>query len=719
MASSSTVWQQNKTALFLRSLLIGLVPKRLKIAIIAPVIILVCSCSSDTSIRGGDWPGYGGDNDETHYSPLNQISDSNIDRLGLAWWIDLDASVSSHSAPVAVDGKLYFSTGYSKITAVDGATGRVLWQYDPKVVDAMGDEQRAAWGVRGIAYGDGKIFTGTQDGRLIAIDAASGALAWSVQTREHGHDGRYITGAPRFFDGKVIIGHGGADYADIRGYVTTYDANSGKQLWRFYVVPGKPGAKDGAASDSVMPMAAKTWTGEWWKYGGGGTVWNAITFDEELNRIYIGTGNGAPWNRNIRSPGGGDNLFLSSIVAVDADDGHYIWHYQTTPGESWDYSSAMDITLATLPIDGASRRVILHAPKNGFFYVIDRMTGELLFAEPFAKVTWADGIDLKTGRPIENPDARFPTGQALIWPSAMGAHNWTAMAFSPATRLVYIPKLELPGQYDERGIDPDRWRRRERLVFDNGFNPFASTEVPPSPPDPVGELLAWDPIAQEARWSVPLKAAHNGGVASTAGNLVFQGNAEGQFVAYAADSGKTLWSFDAQNGIIAQPITFLADGRQYVTVMTGFGGIGSSLGPMAARFGWDYRTQHRRLLTFAIDGSASLPPLATENWPILRDADFEIDSAKAELGAHIYGEQCLPCHGLAAIAGGNAPDLRKSPVPLSRDSFKAVVGEGALSASGMPKFDELTDADLLALRHFIRLRSRSDLHNSNSESTPK
>jgi quinohemoprotein ethanol dehydrogenase len=672
------------------------------------MLLLVAACGSSDEV-GADWPGYGGTADESHFSPLTQINDSNVSRLGLAWSIDLPTTVASHSAPVAVAGILYFSVGYSVISAVDAKTGRTIWQYDPKVADVLGDEQRAAWGARGIAYGDDKIFTGTQDGRLIALDAKTGALVWSVQTREHLADGRYITGAPRFFNGKVIIGHGGADYANIRGYVTTYDADSGRQLWRFYTVPGKPGTKDGAASDSVMPMAARTWSGEWWKYGGGGTAWNAITFDRELNRIYIGTGNGAPWNRNIRSPGGGDNLFLSSIIAVDADSGEYIWHYQTTPGESWDYASTMDIALATLRVAGNTRRVILHAPKNGFFYVIDRDSGKLLSAKPFAKVTWANQIDPGTGRPIENPEARYPNGQTLIWPSPMGAHNWTAASFSPQTRLVYIPKIELPGLYDEKGIESANWRRRERLVFDSGFNPFAGTDVPPTMPGSLGALLAWDPIGQKARWSVPLRDPHNGGIASTAGNLVFQGNAEGRFVAYAADNGKTLWSFDAQNGIIGQPITFLADGRQYVSVMTGFGGIASSLGPMAARSGWDYRTQRRRLLTFAIGGSAKLSPLVRDDQPIADDNDFKIDLAFAQKGARIYGEQCLSCHGVAAVAGGNAPDLRKSAVPLSAETFRAVVGEGVLSPSGMPKFDELKDADLLALRHFIRLRARDDL----------
>lgn len=652
----------------------------------------------------GNWAAYGTGYASNHYSPLDQINQGNVGKLGLAWSIDLPTSVSSHSAPLAVDGVLYYSVGLSIISAVDAASGKPLWTYDPDVAGVAGDKLRPAWGLRGIGYWRGKIYAGTQDGRLIAIDANTGKPVWSVQTTTGSNDGRYVTGAPLLFDGKVMIGHGGADFAPVRGYVTTYDAETGKKLWRFYTVPGDPAKPDGEASDPVMAMAAKSWKGEWWKHGGGGTVWNAMAYDAELDRVYIGTGNGFPWNRNIRSPGGGDNLFLCAIVALEAKTGKYLWHYQTTPGESWDFNSAMDIELATIPIEGKPRRVLMHAPKNGFFYVIDRDTGKLISAKPFARVTWASGIDAD-GRPIETPEARYPHGETLVWPGGTGAHNWMAMSYSPTNRLVFIPKLELPGYYSEKGVKPATWKAPPRVALETGFDPFDSTNMPPATKDKVGALVAWDPVAQKARWSVPQLAAYNGGVASTGGNLVFQGDGEGKFTAYAADTGKPLWSFDAQNGILGQPIVYRAKGRQYVTVMTGYGAIASGMGPLSAQLGWDYRNQKRRLLTFAIGGKATLPPVERPMLEVLDDPAAKIDMAQVARGARAFN-YCLPCHGAGAVAGGGAPDLRMSPAVIDAATFEEVVRGGALVSAGMPKFDELGASDLADLRMFIRYRAR-------------
>jgi quinohemoprotein ethanol dehydrogenase len=441
---------------------------------LAPLLLLsalslplgACSDRGAALTDGSDWPSYGGADDENHYSPLDDINQANIGKLGLAWSHDLPPSASVVSAPVAVGGILYTATGLSVVRAFEGDTGKLLWEYDPTVAEVAGDTLKGSWGVRGLAYADGRLFVGTLDGRLIAIDAKSGRPDWSVQTTTPG-DGRYITGAPRVFGGRVIIGHGGADYAPVRGYVTAYDTRTGGQLWRFYTVPGNPAVE----KDETTRLAAKSWTGEWWNFGGGGTVWNAMTYDPEFDRIYLGTGNGAPWNRDIRSPGGGDNLFLCSIVAIDAKTGKYIWHYQTVPGEQWDMNSAMDIQLATLSIAGKPRRVILHAPKNGFFYVIDREHGRLISAEPFAKVTWASGIDNKTGRPIENPGIRSKTDPIVIWPSGtLGAHNWYPMAYSPKQRLVYIPTTELPGSYTAKTIDATGWHYVPRSRLNTGYD---------------------------------------------------------------------------------------------------------------------------------------------------------------------------------------------------------------------------------------------------------
>ena len=315
---------------------------------------------------GKDWPTYGGLSDEQHFSSLDQINTANVGRLGLAWAVDLPVTANPSTAPIAIDGVIYMSYGYSVVYAFDAISGQQLWSYDPKVTEVAGLRMRNGWGIRGIAYWQGKLFTGTQDGRLIALDAHSGKLLWSVQTLDKDSTG-YITGAPRAFDGLVAIGFGGADVGANRGYVTAYDADTGKQVWRFYTVPGNPA---NGFEDEAMRRAAKTWNGEWWRSGGGGTVWNAITYDRKLDRVYIGTGNGNPYVQSVRSPKGGDNLFLCSIVALDARTGKYLWHYQTTPGEEWDYNSTMDITLADLPVGGKIREVLLHAPKNGFMYVI-------------------------------------------------------------------------------------------------------------------------------------------------------------------------------------------------------------------------------------------------------------------------------------------------------------------------------------------------------------
>jgi quinohemoprotein ethanol dehydrogenase len=663
----------------------------------------------------GNWAAYGGGYRETHYSPLEDINQQNVGQLGLAWAIDLPTLISTHSTPIAVDGVVYYVTGLSVVSAADAVTGKVLWSHDPAVAAVAGEKQRGAWGARGLAWWDGKVYVGTMDGRLIALDAKTGAEVWSVQTTMGPNDGRYITGAPRVFNGKVIIGHGGADFAPVRGYVTTYDAETGKKLWRFFTVPGKPGTTDGEASDSIMAEAAKTWKGEWWKYGGGGTAWNAIAYDPDYNRIYIGTGNGAPWNRDIRSPGGGDNWFLCGIIAVEADTGKYLWHYQTAPGEQWDFNSAMDIELAKLTIAGKPRDVILHAPKNGFFYVIDRANGKLISAEPFARVTWASGIDKGTGRPIETPEARPPAGgQTLIWPGGTGAHNWMAMSFSPKTGLVYIPKLEAPGLYSNQGIDPKTWAYTRDVQLNSGYSPFALRAAPPPSAQPMAALLAWDPVAQKARWSIPFKGLYHGGAMSTGGGLVFQGNLEGRFVAYAADTGKALWSFEAQNGIIGQPISFRAKGKQYVTVMTGVGGVAGSTGSESRQFGWDYRSQRRHLLTFVLGGKEQLPPLPrAAPAAFVDDKAFKLDDAAVERGMTAFSTRCLPCHAVAAVGAGGAPDLRTSAAVLDPATFEQIVRGGVLAAQGMPKYGELSDADLADLRQYIVFRARATDNKSN------
>ncbi|MDG2061779.1 MAG: PQQ-dependent dehydrogenase, methanol/ethanol family [SAR86 cluster bacterium] len=667
-------------------------------------ILFSCSPQKEEGYKtpkddGSNWERYGRTYKEDHFSPLNLINDENIERLGLSWFYDLPTSTSSGvAAPLAVDGVLFFATGHSLIHAMNAVTGELLWRYDPEVYEVVGEELRGSWGVRGIAYSNNKVFTGTVDGRLIAIDAKKGTLLWSANTTEK-NDGRYITGPPYVIGDKVIIGHGGADFRPVRGYVTAYNIETGEKAWRFFTVPGNP--KNGFENEA-MRLAAKTWTGEWWKYGGGGTVWHAMAYDPEFNHVYIGTGNGAPWNQKIRSPGGGDNLFLSSIVALDADTGDYIWHYQSNPGDTWDYNAAMDIELAEIPIDGISRKVILHAPKNGFFYVIDRKNGELISAEPFANVNWAEKIDIDSGRPIENPMARYPDNTPFMMsPDASGAHGVAAMSFNPNTKLVYLPVRNRGGAV----VGPSKiedWKYSDHFYLETGMGMSPADLIPPKS---NGWLSAWDPIDQKEVWRVDMVGTKNGGTMTTAGNLVVQGQATGELSVYTADSGNKIWSFDTQNGINAQPITYKVNGKQYITQLVGWQDfIYSGQGPR-----WDYRSQKRRVLTFALDADKSLPPLEKFRLPITDIPDFIIDENLVTLGEELYNRSCLACHGPALLADGAAPNLLRSQISESLEAMIEILHKGTLLNRGMPPYPELSVKEIEGLQHYIRKSIREEI----------
>jgi quinohemoprotein ethanol dehydrogenase len=649
---------------------------------------------------GTNWAAYGRTYRERHYSPLTEINATTIDRLGLAWSLDLEPQ-SVMSTPLAVDGVVYLAVGYSVVHAVDARSGRLLWRYDPGVTQRAGAKLRTGWGIRGLAFWKGRLYVGTHDGRLLAIDARDGTPVWSVQTVDPA-DGSFISGPPRVFDDKVVIGFGGGDFGPIRGYVTAYDTATGRQLWRFWTVPGDPAR---GFENPAMERAAKTWSGRWWELGGGGTVWNAMTYDPEFDRLYIGTGNGGPWNPRIRSPSGGDNLFLCSVVALDADTGNYVWHYQTTPGDAWDYNSAMDMELADLTVDGKPRKVLLHAPKNGFFYVIDREDGRLLSAEKLGKVTWAERVDHVTGRPVLAANARYEQGEVLLYPSFQGAHNWFPMSFSPRTGLVYVPVIEMGSVFGDKGIERASWKP---LPYSTQFTGLTGADGDPPADSATSSLVAWDPVAARKVWEVPTPGPHNGGTLATAGDLVFQGLADGYLHAYAAADGRRLWSFKAGTAVIGTPITFIAAGRQYIAILAGplHGSVGG-FGSMSAQFGWNAREHPRRLLAFALDAKASLPatPPPRRVEPIIAPG-FEIDPAAVALGVEQY-TRCLLCHGPGAVAGGTAPDLRASTIPLSKADFAAVVRDGSLEARGMPKFPELTDRELEALRHYIRHHARN------------
>jgi quinohemoprotein ethanol dehydrogenase len=644
---------------------------------------------------GEDWPSFGRTASEQHYSPLVQISIATVARLGLAWQYELPAD-HSLSGPVAAEGKVFVTTGHSYIRAFDAKTGSLLWEFDSGTRARAGVLLRLNYPSKGIAYWEGRVFLATMDGRIIALDAGSGKVAWEQQDFERG-DLRYINGPPRVFDGKLIIGHGGADVFPIRGYVSCYDARTGRRLWRFYTVPGDPSK---GFENSAMQMAAKTWSGKWWQQGGGGTAWNAFSYDPLLNLIYIGVGNGYPYNQALRSPGGGDNLFLSSIVALRADTGAYVWHYQVCNGEQWDCTATQDMTLATIKIGGRERQVLMQAPKNGFFYVLDRATGELISAEPFARTTWASRIDYDTGRPVENPGVRYHGKDMFeLWPGVRGAHSWLPQSFSPRTGLVYLPVIEGASIIGDKGLD----------LSDPGIG--LGINLVPDPDLPGARrsfLKAWDPVTQRPRWVVELPGDWPAGTMATAGDLVFQGRIDGKFVAYDAATGRVVWSFQVDAPIVAPPITYAIDGKQYVTVLTGSGASGGGMfSPGLAAYRTDFRLPHR-ILTFALDGRAALPRVPEIKLQAPDDPGFRYDADLEKAGALAYAAgTCSICHGPDAIGGGTAPDLRGSPYIVDQSAFLAVVREGALVEQGMPEFDNISPDQVDAIRYYLRARART------------
>jgi quinohemoprotein ethanol dehydrogenase len=651
--------------------------------------------------QAANWLSYGRTYSEQRYSPLDAINTGNVTQLKLDWALELPDDRTLLATPIVVDGVMYFSGSFSVVRAVDAASGKLLWTYDPKTLERAGDRQRIFWDSnRGVAYWKGRVFVATGDGRLIAVDARTGEEVWSAQTIDPELP-MYINGAPRVFRDKVIIGNGGTEVGGNRGYVTAYDTETGQQAWRFFIVPGNPA--DGF-EDATQEMAAKTWTGEWWKYGGGGNAWNGFTYDPEFNRIYIGTGNGSPWNQKLRSPGGGDNLFLCSIVALDADTGEYAWHYQTVPGETWDYNSNMDMVLADLSIDGKPVKAMLHAPKNGFFYVLDRATGKLISADKIGRVDWATHVDLATGRPVERPGARYEDGEELVWPGPIGVHNWHAMSFNPGTGLVYLPVHELPGFFTDKGIDPVRWQSPD-FYIDPGVH-FLHEDVPTNAGSAA--LMAWDPVAKKQVWRNELPGSWNAGTLTTAGKLVFQGRVDGKFVAYDATDGTSLWTFEAGLGISAPPVTYTVNGEQRVALLVGWGGAGPAIGgSMNRQHGWAYKAQPRHLLSFSLQGTASMPHMPPPVFPQpLAQADFEVDGLLAEQGNKLWAKHCVLCHGAGAVSGGYSPDLRASSIPLYADAFADIM-DGSRQAAGMPRFTELTAADRKALQHYIRREARA------------
>jgi quinohemoprotein ethanol dehydrogenase len=543
---------------------------------------------------GDEWLTYGHDYAETHYSPLKQITTENVKRLGLAWSFETDSPPGTvETTPLISNGVLYGSLPWGVLFAVDARTGKFKWRWDPEIPREHISTLCCGPMNRGVALYKGRVYAGLIDGTLAALDQETGKPIWRVKVVEN--DDTILTSAVRIVKGKVIVGSSGAEQA-VRGHFSAYDAETGKRVWRFYTVPGDPSKP---FEQPELAMAAKTWKGEWWKLGGGGTVWDAMAYDPDADILYVGTGNGGPWNQNYRSPGGGDNLFLSSIIAVKPDTGKMVWYFQETPGDMWDFTATQPMILADIRIDGRLRKVIMQAPKNGFFYVLDRITGEFISGKNFPKrVTWADGLDSK-GRPIEAKGVRYTTEPITISPGAGGAHSWTPMSYNPNTGLVYLPGNEAPWTYVP---DPN-------FQFANGFwnTGIMMGRRPPGPDgqpaaqaprrtgpakEPEGAenkpkasgpfLVAWDPAINAERWRLTGQGL-GGGTLTTAGNLVFQGGH-----AYDATTGEKLWEVDL-GGAPSTPVTYELDGKQYISLL--------------AR-----ATPATRVFTFVLDGTEPMPP---------------------------------------------------------------------------------------------------------------
>jgi len=687
--------------------------KQIGLALGLACALLAASCQKPGGVDGdrivaaeknGEWLSYGRTYSEQRFSPLDKINAANVGQLGLTWYGDFDTDRGQEATPIMVDGVLYTTTSWSNVYAYDAKTGKQLWRWDSGVDKAKGFQACCDTVNRGVAAWQGAIYVGTFDGRLVRLDGKTGRKIWQVQTVDKNLP-YTITQAPRVVKGKVLIGNSGAEYG-VRGYITAYDARSGKKLWRFYTIPNPTGAADNEPSDTVLKnKAAATWPGEGWKQtGGGGTVWDATVYDPDLNLIYFGVGNGTPWSPTARSDGKSDNLFLSSIVAINADTGAYVWHYQVTPNDAWDFDADQPLILADLPLEGGSRRVVMQASKNGFFYVIDAKDGKFISAKPFATVTWATSIDAN-GRPVESPTARYQGAANMnSMPGPYGAHNWHPMAFSPKENLVYIPAIGVPFSYQN---DPNyRFMKGAWNIATNSrINGLPDDDKAREATRPflTGSLVAWDPVKQEARWTVPHKYFWNGGVLATAGDLVFQGDADGVLSAYNAHDGKVLWaSPSAGQGIVAAPMTYEIDGEQYVAVLVGAGGAG----PTSAHFYLpQVRTTNGRILVFKLGGKASAPAVNVSIPDPLDLTDVTSRGDPAQ-GAAIYDGFCSVCHS-ANVSGQFLPNLRRSPILLSSEDWKGIVFDGKNASRGMAPFKAfLTEGQVEHVRAYVLSEAR-------------
>jgi quinohemoprotein ethanol dehydrogenase len=653
----------------------------------------------------GNWLAHGRTYGEQRFSPLDKINAGNVKDLGVAWSYDTDTVRGLEASPIVVDGVMFTTGSWSVVYALDAKTGEELWKYDPEVPGEWGRKACCDVVNRGVAVWKGRVYFGTLDGRLIALDAKTGKPVWDINTIDRSKP-YTITGAPRIVKGRVIIGNGGAELGT-RGYVTAYDADTGRQLWRFFVVPGDPRAP---VESPEMARAQATWKYEdkqaykYWEIGGGGTVWDSMAYDPDLDLLYIGTGNGSPWSRFVRSPGGGDNLYLSSIVALKPDTGEMAWYFQTTPGDTWDYTATQHLILADLDINGQPRKVIMQAPKNGYFYVLDRQSGEFISGNNYIPVNWSKGLDAK-GRPIEDPAMLFGSSAKVIQPSPHGGHNWQPMSFSPQTKLVYIPVQLTPQIYANA---PDQRRDVKLGVWNTGLDfagiakiavagMAAGAPIPPA----EGWIVAWDPIAQKEVWRAKRGTFWNGGTLVTAGNLVFQGSGDGTLKAWSADKGQELWSIDTHIGMIAPPVTYTVDGEQYIAVMAGWGGAIVAFAPEPTSAVQLNGNNNGKLLVFKLGGAKTIEPSKVDKGPMAQPPAETASAEMVQRGEGAFHRYCAVCHGFLAASAGIVPDLKFS-TPEVFGRYKEIVLGGELKDRGMASFaDQLKPEDVEAIHAYV------------------
>ncbi|HUA25339.1 MAG TPA: PQQ-dependent dehydrogenase, methanol/ethanol family [Steroidobacteraceae bacterium] len=685
---------------------------RIRSALCATLALAVAQVGN-ASQGPGEWYTAGRDTGQTYYSPLGAIGQANVEDLGFAWQYPLGMRRGVEATPIVINGVMYTSGPWGHVYALDAATGKLLWTYDPEVPGGYGKWSCCDVVNRGVAVWKGRVYVASLDGFLHAIDARTGKRIWRVNTLPaHTPESHYfVTGAPVVAGDVVVIGYGGSDFKGNRGSVSAYSLDSGAFRWRFYTVPRNP--ELGPQDQPQLHAAEKTWPSRYdWSMGAGGAVWGGLAYDPKLQLVYFGTGNAAPYHGGMDAAKYGDELYVAAIMAVHAGTGKIAWYYQEVPAEGWDYDTCNPLVLAQMTIRGRARPVIMQASKDGFLYVLDRSTGEFLAGNPFTYVNWTKGLDPRTHRPIPRPSLDWTRAPALIWPGATGAHSWQPMSFDAQTGLVYIPVIDSPmvyvnsahrraglieGNFDLAFFFPGDYSPKD---LESLFGPLPSlSDLARGGPPPVsrGFIRAVQPMTGKIVWQRQTASFWDGGVLSTGGNLVFQGDADGYLNVYAADTGTLLKRIDVGTSIMAAPMTYTVGGVQYLSVMAGYGG-GMLYDPFpVASAAYKYGNEDR-IITFRLGGGATPkpPPFHDAALPALPPRPRSAEAiARGEV---LYNRFCARCHtfGRALL-----PDLRRTAPALS-PAFYEIVLHGIDQVNGMGRFDdELTHADAEAIQAYL------------------